>query len=135
MLLEYSQNGKNAIARNNGEIDLSGNREAIGMYLYNSVGVNNKDIVVSSNGKAIGIYAIGQNATGINNGKIVVKGNGAGMVAGYGGQLTNLGEITVQNRGYGMYAFKGGYALNDKSGVINLSSQANGAMVADGLAQ
>ena len=125
-------NGKNGIARNNGKIDLIGNRKAIGMYLYNSVGVNNKDIEVSSNGKAIGIYAIGQNATGINNGKIVVKGNGVGMVAGYGGQVKNLGEITVQNRGYGMYAFKGGYALNDKSGVINLSSQANGAMVADG---
>lgn len=125
-------NGKDGIARNNGEINLSGNREAIGMYLYNSVGVNNKDIVVSSNSKAIGIYAIGENATGINNGKILVKGNGAGMVAGYGGRVTNLGEITVQDRGYGMYAFKGGKAVNDKSGVINLSSQANGAMVADG---
>ena len=50
---------KMRIVRNNGKIDLSGNREAIGMYLYNSVGVNNKDIEVSSNGKAIGIYAIG----------------------------------------------------------------------------
>ncbi len=54
------------------------------------------------------------------------------MVSGYGGKVTNLGEITVQNKGYGMYAFAGGYALNDKGGVINLSSQANGAMLADG---
>lgn len=124
--------GKNGIVRNNGEINLSSTQSSIGMYLYNSAGINNTNIIVSSEGTAVGIYAIGKNASGTNNGKIIVKGNGYGMVSGYGGKVTNLGEITVQNKGYGMYAFAGGYALNDKGGVINLSSQANGAMLADG---
>ena len=124
--------GENGIVRNNSEINLSSIQSSIGMYLYNSVGINNRDIIVSSEGTAIGIYAIGKNASGTNNGKITVKGNGYGMISGYGGRVTNLGEITVQDKGYGMYAFAGGYALNDKGGVINLSSQANGAMLADG---
>ena len=124
--------GKKGEAVNNGDINLSAEKNSVGMYLYNSLGINNINITVSSKGTAVGIYAIGKNASGTNNGKIIVKGNGYGMVSGYGGKVTNLGEITVQNKGYGMYAFAGGYALNDKGGVINLSSQAEGAMLADG---
>lgn len=124
--------GTNGIARNNGIINLSSNK-AIGMFLDNSLGINNDIINLSSN-KAIGMFAIGKNSSVMNNKEIFIdsKNEGYGMIAGYGAKATNSGVITIINKGYGMVAYKGGYALNDIGGVINLSSKANGGMLAYG---
>ena len=126
--------GSNGIVRNNGSINLSSNNKSIGMYLDSSLGVNNKTINVTSNNLAIGMFVVGKNGSAINNNKINVdsKKNGYGMVAGYGATAKNNGTINIKNKGYGMYAFSGGYALNGEGAVINLSSVADGAMLADG---
>lgn len=126
--------GNSGIVRNNGSINLSSNNKSIGMYLDSSLGVNNKTINVTSNNLAIGMFVVGKNGSAINNKEITInsKNIGYGMVAGYGATAKNNGTINIKNKGYGMYAFSGGYALNGEGAVINLSSVADGAMLADG---
>ena len=52
--------GKKGEAVNNGDINLSAEKNSVGMYLYNSLGINNINITVSSKGTAVGMYAIGK---------------------------------------------------------------------------
>ncbi len=80
------------------------------------------------------MYVVGKDGYAINNKEITInsKNLGYGMVAGYGATAKNNGTINIKNKGYGMYAFSGGYALNGEGAVINLSSVADGAMLADG---
>ena len=98
------------------------------------MGLNNNTINVSSNNLVVGMYVVGKDGYAINNKEITInsKNLGYGMVAGYGATAKNNGTINIKNKGYGMYAFSGGYALNGEGAVINLSSVADGAMLADG---
>ena len=126
--------GSNGIVRNNGSINLSSNNKSIGIFLDSSMGLNNNTINVSSNNLVVGMYVVGKDGYAINNKEITInsKNLGYGMVAGYGATAKNNGTINIKNKGYGMYAFSGGYALNGEGAVINLSSVADGAMLADG---
>lgn len=126
--------GSSGIVRNNGSINLSSNNKTIGIFLDNSTGLNNNTINVSSNNLVVGMYVVGKDGYAINNQEITInsKNIGYGMVAGYGATAKNNGTINIKNKGYGMYAFSGGYALNGEGAVINLSSEAQGAMLADG---
>ena len=126
--------GSSGIVRNNGSINLSSNNKSIGIFLDSSMGLNNNTINVSSNNLVVGMYVVGKDGYAINNKEITInsKNLGYGMVAGYGATAKNNGTINIKNKGYGMYAFSGGYALNGEGAVINLSSVADGAMLADG---
>lgn len=126
--------GNSGIVRNNGSIDLSSNNKSIGIFLDSSMGLNNNTINVSSNNLVVGMYVVGKDGYAINNKEMTInsKNLGYGMVAGYGATAKNNGTINIKNKGYGMYAFSGGYALNGEGAVINLSSVADGAMLADG---
>ena len=130
----FAKDTGSKLIQNNGRIDIYGKNSSKGMYLYNSTGLNNGIINTTSDIEAVGMYTIGSNSSAINNQEITInsKNLGYGMVAGYGATAKNNGTINIKNKGYGMYAFSGGYALNGEGAVINLSSVADGAMLADG---
>lgn len=130
----FAKDTGSKLIQNNGRIDIYGKNSSKGMYLYNSTGLNNGIINTISDIEAVGMYTIGSNSSAINNQEITInsKNLGYGMVAGYGATAKNNGTINIKNKGYGMYAFSGGYALNGEGAVINLSSVADGAMLADG---
>lgn len=130
----FAKDTGSKLIQNNGRIDIYGKNSSKGMYLYNSTGLNNGIINTTSDIEAVGMYTIGSNSSAINNQEITInsKNLGYGMVAGYGATAKNNGTINIKNKGYGMYAFSGGYALNREGAVINLSSVADGAMLADG---
>ena len=130
----FAKDTGSKLIQNNGRIDIYGKNSSKGMYLYNSTGLNNGIINTTSDIEAVGMYTIGSNSSAINNQEITInsKNLGYGMVAGYGATAKNNGTINIKNKGYGIYAFSGGYALNGEGAVINLSSVADGAMLADG---
>ena len=130
----FAKDTGSKLIQNNGRIDIYGKNSSKGIYLYNSTGLNNGIINTTSDVEAVGMYTIGSNSSAINNQEITInsKNLGYGMVAGYGATAKNNGTINIKNKGYGMYAFSGGYALNGEGAVINLSSVADGAMLADG---
>lgn len=126
--------GSKGITRNNGDINLIGKNEVVGLYSDNSSGVNNGTINLSSKNFTVGMIAFGKDGAVVNNNKIFInsQNKGYGMIAGNGAKAINNGMITINNKGYGMVAFNGGYALNERNAIINLGSNAFGAMIADG---
>ena len=126
--------GSKGIIRNNGDINLIGKKEVVGLYSDNSSGINNGTINLSSKNFAVGIITFGKDGAVVNNNKIFInsQNKGYGMVAGNGAKAVNNGTITINNKGYGMVAFNGGYALNERNAIINLGSNAFGAMISDG---